>query len=95
MKSLKFLAVLIVMCSAHFSLKAQVVPSPASYLGYTIGTRFTRHHNIVSYFNTIAQTLPDRVKIINYGKTNEGRDNIIRIIMASDRNLGSTCFTGN
>ena len=80
MKSLKFLAVLIVMCSAHFSLKAQVVPSPASYLGYTIGTRFTRHHNIVSYFNTIAQALPDRVKIINYGKTNEGRDLIVAVI---------------
>ena len=62
------------------TLQAQVVPSPASYLGYTVGSRFTRHHNIVSYFNTVAQAVPDRVKIINYGKTNEGRDLLVAAI---------------
>ncbi len=59
---------------------AQAVPSPASYLGYTVGTRFTRHHQIVSYFNTIAQAKPDMVKIMPYGKTNEGRDLLVAAI---------------
>ena len=60
--------------------KAQTVPSPASYLGYTVGTRFTRHHQIVSYFNTLAQARPDMVKIMPYGKTYEGRDLLVAAI---------------
>jgi len=61
-------------------LNAQNVPSPASYLGYKVGTKFTRHHQIVSYFNTIAQAKPDMVKIMPYGKTNEGRDLLVAAI---------------
>ena len=61
-------------------VQAQNVPSPASYLGYTVGTKFTRHHQIVSYFNTIAQAKPDMVKIMSYGKTNEGRDLLVAAI---------------
>lgn len=60
--------------------KAQTVPSPASFLGYTVGTRFTRHHQIVSYFNTLAQARPDMVKIMPYGKTYEGRDLLVAAI---------------
>jgi len=59
---------------------AQSVPSPATYLGYTIGTRFTRHHQIVAYFNAIAQAKPDMVKMMPYGKTNEGRDLLVAAI---------------
>lgn len=73
------LLLILAICCVSF-IEAQVIPSPASYLGYTIGTRFTRHHNIVSYFNTIAQAAPDRVKIINYGKTNEGRDLLVAAV---------------
>ena len=80
MKIFKFQAVLMAVLCFVSALQAQVVPSPASYLGYTVGTRFTRHHNIVSYFNTVAQAVPDRVKIINYGKTNEGRDLLVAAI---------------
>ena len=36
-----------------FSLLAQVV-SPEQFLGYKVGTRFTRHHQIVNYFTAIA-----------------------------------------
>lgn len=80
MKIFKFQAVLMAVLCFVSALQAQVVPSPASYLGYTVGTRFTRHHNIVSYFNTVAEAVPDRVKIINYGKTNEGRDLLVAAI---------------
>jgi hypothetical protein len=60
--------------------KAQSVPSPASFLGYTVGTKFTRHHQIVAYFNTIAQARPEMVKIMPYGKTYEGRDLLVAAI---------------
>ena len=80
MKISKFQIALIGLICIASTIQAQVVSSPASYLGYTVGTRFTRHHNIVSYFNAIAQAVPDRVKIINYGKTNEGRDLLVAAV---------------
>ena len=46
------------------TIQAQTIPSPEAYLGYKVGTKFTRHHQIVSYFNTIAQAKPDMVKIM-------------------------------
>jgi len=74
------------LCSSLFlvfsvvALQAQTVPSPEAYLGYKVGTKFTRHHQIVSYFNTVAQAKPDMVKIMSYGKTNEGRDLLVAAI---------------
>ncbi len=62
-----------------FSLLAQVV-SPEQFLGYKVGTRFTRHHQIVGYFNAIAAAKSDMVKLIPYGKTNEGRDLMVAAI---------------
>jgi hypothetical protein len=76
----KELNVLITFLLLSFVVNAQNVPSPASYLGYPVGTRFTRHHQIVAYFNTIAQVRPDMVKIMPYGKTNEGRDLFVAAI---------------
>ena len=61
-------------------VQAQTVPSPDHFLGYKVGTRFTRHHQIVSYFNAVAQAKPDMVKIMPYGKTNEGRDLLVAAI---------------
>ncbi len=76
---LKPLSALFFIFSA-FVLNAQTVPSPANYLGYEVGTKFTRHHQIVSYFNAIAQAKPEMVKIMSYGKTNEGRELLVAAI---------------
>lgn len=51
----------------------QPIPAPAEYLGYSIGQRFTPHHRVVSYFEKVAQQAADRVKLIPYGTTQEGR----------------------
>ena len=51
--------------------------SPAEFLGYQVGTRFTRHHQIVSYFNAVAKAAPEKVKLMPYGKTNEGKSSDI------------------
>ncbi len=64
------------------SLFAQVM-SPEQFLGYKVGTKFTRHHQIVSYFNTIASQ-SDKVKIIPYGTTNEGRPLFVAAIGSSE-----------
>lgn len=52
---------------------AQSIPSPAEFLGYELGSRFTRHHQVVDYYRAVAQAAPDRVKLETYGQTNEGR----------------------
>ncbi len=48
------------------------VPSPQSYLGYPLGTRFTPHHRLVDYLTAVAAA-SDRVEIREYGKTYEER----------------------
>lgn len=55
-----------------FATSAQL-KSPEAFLGYKIGTRYTPHWRVVSYFQYVAQTLPATVKLEQYGETNEHR----------------------
>ncbi|HLD52108.1 MAG TPA: M14 family metallopeptidase [Sediminibacterium sp.] len=68
--------------SLAFSLAtiAQSVPSPEQFLGYKVGTRFTRHHRIVEYVKTVATARPDMVKVEKYGETNEGRELMLAFV---------------
>ena len=50
----------------------QAIPTPASFLGYTIGDAFTPHHRLEAYMEAVAAA-SDRVSLGSYGKTNEGR----------------------
>lgn len=56
-----------------FILTAQKLKSPSEFLGYELGTKFSRHHEVVDYYQYIAATLTDQVQLQEYGKTNEGR----------------------
>ncbi len=47
--------------------------SPEQFLGYKIGTTHTRHHDVVTYLNHVAQQAPQKVKLQQYGHTIEGR----------------------
>lgn len=49
------------------------IKSPEEYLGYKIGTRYTPHWKVVSYFQYVAQSSPQSVKLQQYGETNEHR----------------------
>ncbi|MEJ2584218.1 MAG: M14 family metallopeptidase [Robiginitalea sp.] len=55
------------------SATAQTLKSPAEFLGYELGSKFTRHHEVVSYFRYVSETLPDQVHLETYGYTNERR----------------------
>jgi hypothetical protein len=46
--------------------------SPSEFLGYPIGTQFTRHADVVAYFEHVALN-SNRITYDAYGKTNEGR----------------------
>lgn len=56
------------------------ITSPDAFLGYTIGSRFTRHHQIIDYFKLLSKEKPDWVSIVPYGTTNEGRELLVAII---------------
>jgi hypothetical protein len=61
-------------------VNAQTVQSPEQFLGYKIGTKYTRHHKIVEYFKAIASAKSDMVVLDKYGETNEGRELLLTYI---------------
>ncbi|WP_419212209.1 M14 family metallopeptidase [Maribacter sp. X9] len=54
--------------------------SPSEFLGYELGTQFTRHHQVVEYYNYLAQAEPERMNLVEYGKTNERRPLLLATI---------------
>lgn len=59
--------------SANFDVS---IPSPEKFLGYAIGTHYTRHDQIVAYFRELAR-LTNRVHVQSIGKTYEEREQIV------------------
>ncbi|MEO6348890.1 MAG: M14 family metallopeptidase [Aquaticitalea sp.] len=65
---------------------AQQITSPKDFLGYEVGTKFSRHHQIVDYFKKVASELPNQVKVEQYGETNERRPLYLAYI-SSEENI--------
>lgn len=62
------------------------VPTPEAFLGYPIGSHYTRHDQIVAYFKELAR-VSNRVRFQSIGKTYEEREQVILTISSPD-NLG-------
>ncbi|WP_439150907.1 M14 family metallopeptidase [Winogradskyella sp.] len=69
----KLIIVLLVSLSLQTIVIAQNLQSPSEFLGYDIGTQFSRHHQVVDYFKAISNAVPNQVKLEQYGTTNERR----------------------
>jgi hypothetical protein len=82
----RFLFSLILLAS--ISLSAQQLKSPSDFLGYELGTQFTRHHQVVDYYEYLAKAAADRVKLTVYGETNERRPLILAYV-SSVENLAN------
>lgn len=52
------------------------VPSPEKFLGYGIGTHYTRHDQVIAYFKELAR-VSNRVHVQSIGKTYEEREQVI------------------
>jgi hypothetical protein len=75
---------LTLLCVAGFSAIAQqTVKSPAEFLGYELGDRFTRHHAVVDYFKHVAAAAGN-VQVIQYGETYEKRPLLVAIIASPE-----------
>ena len=69
----KFYQVLFLVCCSISAAIAQNIQSPSDFLGYEIGTKFSRHHQVVDYFQYVESQLPNQVKMEKYGETYERR----------------------
>ncbi|WP_462247935.1 M14 family metallopeptidase [Ekhidna sp.] len=61
------------------------VESPKSFLGYELGDKFSRHYQVVDYYEHLSEN-SENVKLIEYGKTYEGRPLLLAIV-SSKQNL--------
>jgi len=79
---------------------SQNIQSPSEYLGYEIGTQFSRHSQVIDYFDYVSNELPDNMKMEKYGETYERRplylayisskENIKNIDLIRKNNLSNT-----
>ncbi len=82
MKRTTFVLLLFVTTSILAQLK-----SPADFLGYEIGTEFSRHSDVVRYFEHVAAN-SNMVTFQSYGKTNERRP-LTYAIVSTSQNLAN------
>jgi len=82
----KFLLVVLVVLGCVTLTTAQNLQSPSAFLGYDIGTQFSRHHQIIDYFKSVAETVPNNVKVEQYGTTNERRALVLAYV-SSEENI--------
>lgn len=61
------------------------IPSPADFLGYSLGDRFTHHYRVEDYLEHLA-AVSNRVHLERYGETYEGRP-LYLVTASSPENL--------
>jgi len=77
-------SVLLFVLLLSFNAFTQEIKSPSEFLGYELGTQFTRHHEVVDYYQYLAEVAPDRVQLNQYGKTNERRPLLLAYISSAE-----------
>ncbi|TXD84900.1 zinc carboxypeptidase [Subsaximicrobium wynnwilliamsii] len=76
----------VVLLFIQFSIQAQELQSPSAFLGYELGTQFSRQSQVVDYFEQVQKATPQQVKLQYYGKTNERRPLLLAFV-SSEENL--------
>lgn len=77
---------LLFLCTLSLFSDAQSITTPDAFLGYKLGSKFTAHYQIVNYFESVANALPDQITLEKYGETNEGRP-LLMAVIASKENM--------
>ena len=85
----KFLALALILLPVLTT--SQNLQSPSEFLGYELGTQFSRHHQVVDYYQYLAEADPSRVQLMEYGRTNERRPLLLAFVSTAEniRNLDS------
>ena len=61
------------------------IPTFHDVLGYDVGEKITNHHDMLRYFDALEKAAPDRIKVIEYGRTWEGRKLIYAAIGTNEK----------
>jgi len=75
---------IIILFSASAASGRQRVPSPAEVLGYELGDRFTSAAGIDACLRAFAESSPDRMTIVRYGSTYEGRPLSLAVVSSPE-----------
>ncbi|MCF0070348.1 zinc carboxypeptidase [Dyadobacter sp. CY261] len=59
-------------------------PTPDQFLGFPLGSRFAYHHLIIDYFKSVQSRNADRMKLVQYGSTNEGRPLMLAFVSSPE-----------
>ena len=62
------------------------IPSVEDVLGYASGDRITWHRDAIRYFEALEEAAPDRISVLRYAKSWEGRD-LIYVVVSSAANM--------
>lgn len=65
---------------------AQEIKSPTEFLGYELGTQFSRHHQVMAYYEYLSKAAPKMVQLNTYGYTYEKRP-LVTAIVSSPKNM--------
>ena len=65
---------------------AQSLKSPSEFLGYEIGTEFSRHNQVVDYFEYVSEKMDENVILKYYGETYERRP-LMYAVLSSKKNI--------
>ena len=63
-----------------------LIKSPSEFLGYELGTQFSRHNQVVDYFKYVSSKFSTKVVLEKYGETNERRPLYVTYI-SSENNI--------
>ncbi|GGX09181.1 M14 metallopeptidase family protein [Aquimarina muelleri] len=77
----------VVLITTSLAYSQNKLQSPKDFLGYEVGDQFTRHADVVNYFNHVANN-SNMVNYHTYGKTNERRP-LTYAIVSSEENLNN------
>ncbi|HPF25731.1 MAG TPA: M14 family metallopeptidase [Steroidobacteraceae bacterium] len=62
------------------------VPAPEQVLGYSLGERFTTHSGLRRYLQALAAALPERTRLVDYGRSWQDRE-LSYLVIGSAGNL--------
>lgn len=80
-----FFSAFVFLLFCNVSVNAQNLQSPSEFLGYELGSQFTRHHKVIDYFEYVSNN-SNNVELEKYGKTNENRPLYVSFI-SSEKNI--------
>lgn len=60
------------------------IPTIRDVLGYGPGDRITWHRDVIRYFDALAEAVPDRIQLVEYARSWQGRELIYAVVSSAE-----------